>query len=87
MHQNLDEHGSFKTAIEQTGHPQTARTPLLNNCVLSAVNRNLGTIVRALVVSTERSRTTIHRILPGKPLHPFHVHRGQLRVLQPDDPP
>ncbi|GFY03290.1 hypothetical protein TNCV_1172491 [Trichonephila clavipes] len=46
---------------------------------------NPGTSVRELAVATGRSRTTVHHVLQGEVLHPFHAQRVQL--LQPNDPP
>ncbi|GFY09750.1 DUF4817 domain-containing protein [Trichonephila clavipes] len=85
VHQNLVERGSFRAAIEGTGRRRLARTPIFEEGVLHAVNQTPGTSVRALAASTGRSPTTIHRVLQGAALHPFHVQRVQ--SLQPDDPP
>lgn len=85
VHQSLAEHGSFRAMIEGTGRPRTARTPVFEEGVLNAVDRNPDTSVRALAVATGTSRTTVHRVLQGEALHPFHVQRVQL--LQPEDPP
>ncbi|GFU62335.1 DUF4817 domain-containing protein [Trichonephila clavipes] len=85
VHQNLVERGSFRATIEGTGRRRTARTPIFDEGVLHAVDQTPGTSVRALAASTGRSPTTIHRVLHGAALHPFHVQRVQ--SLQPDDPP
>ncbi|GFW01257.1 DUF4817 domain-containing protein [Trichonephila clavipes] len=61
-----------------------ARTPIFEEGVLHAADQTPGTSVRALAASTGRSPTTIHRVLQGAALHPFHVQRVQ--SLQPDDP-
>ena len=39
--------------------------------VLHAVDRNLGTNVRALAFAAERFPITVHRVLQVKALHPF----------------
>ncbi|GFV47601.1 DUF4817 domain-containing protein [Trichonephila clavipes] len=85
VHQNLVERGSFRATIEGTGRRRIARTPILEEGVLHAVDQTPGTSVRALAASTGRSPTTIHHVLQGATLHPFHVQRVQ--SLQPDDPP
>ncbi|GFW07589.1 DUF4817 domain-containing protein [Trichonephila clavipes] len=85
VHQNLVERGSFRATIEGTGRRQIARTPIFEEGVLHSVDQTPGTSVRALAASTGRSPTTIHRVLQGTALHPFHVQRVQ--SLQPDDPP
>ncbi|GFX00424.1 uncharacterized protein TNCV_2090741 [Trichonephila clavipes] len=85
VHQNLVERGSFRATIEGTGRRRIARTPIFEEGVLHAVDQTPGTSVRALAASTGRSPTTIHRVLQGAALHPFHVQRVQ--SLQPDDPP
>lgn len=85
VHQNLANHGCFRVTIEGTGRPRTARTPIFEEGVLHAVDRNPGTSVRALAVATGRAGTTVHRVLQGEGLHPFHVQRVQL--LQLDDHP
>ncbi|GFX39944.1 hypothetical protein TNCV_2647071 [Trichonephila clavipes] len=74
MHQNLAEHGSFRKVLDGHEQPYSKR---------HAVDRNPGTSVRVLAVSVEISRITVHHVLPGKALLPFHVQRVQL--LQPDD--
>ncbi|GFU13888.1 hypothetical protein TNCV_940661 [Trichonephila clavipes] len=50
--------------------------------MLHAVDRNPGTSIWAFAVATERSQTTVHRVLQGEALYPFHLQRVQL--LQPD---
>ncbi|GFV73483.1 DUF4817 domain-containing protein [Trichonephila clavipes] len=85
VHQNLVERGSFRATIEGTGRRRIARTPIFEKGVLHAVDQTPGTSVRALAASTGRSPTTIHRVLQGAALHPFHVQRVQ--SLQPEDPP
>ncbi|GFW76771.1 DUF4817 domain-containing protein [Trichonephila clavipes] len=85
VHQNLVERGSFRATIEGTGRRQIARTPIFEEGVLHSVDQTPGTSVRALAASTGRSPTTIHRVLQGTALHPFHVQRVQ--SLQPDDSP
>ncbi|GFX98880.1 DUF4817 domain-containing protein [Trichonephila clavipes] len=84
VHQNLVERGSFRATIEGTGRRRIARTPIFEEGVLHAVDQTPGTSVRAHAASTGRSPTTIHRVLQGAALHPFHVQRVQ--SLQPDDP-
>ncbi|GFV38866.1 uncharacterized protein TNCV_2814821 [Trichonephila clavipes] len=84
VHQNLVERGSFRATIKGTGRRRIARTPIFEEDVLHAVDQTPGTSVRALAASTGRSPTTIHRVLQGATLHPFHVQRVQ--SLQPDDP-
>ncbi|GFT08897.1 uncharacterized protein TNCV_4104141 [Trichonephila clavipes] len=76
---------SFRATIEGSGRRRIARTPIFEGGVLHAVDQTPGTSVRALAASTGRSPTTIHRVLQGAALHPFHVQRVQ--SLQPDDPP
>ncbi|GFX11149.1 hypothetical protein TNCV_4503611 [Trichonephila clavipes] len=62
VHQNLVEYGPFKTAIAGTGRPRTERTPIFEEGVLYAVDLNSGTgCISQCAVSTERSRTTVHR--------------------------
>ncbi|GFX77260.1 hypothetical protein TNCV_5063921 [Trichonephila clavipes] len=62
VHQNLVEYGPFRTAIAGTGRPRTERTPIFEEGVLYAVNRNSGTgCISQCAVSTERSRATVHR--------------------------
>ncbi|GFW91798.1 hypothetical protein TNCV_3400581 [Trichonephila clavipes] len=85
VHQNLAEHGSFRTVIESTERLRTACAPTFKEGVLYAVDQNLGTNVPVLAVATERPRTTVYRVLQGEALLPFHVHRVSL--LQPDDHP
>ncbi|GFX82535.1 DUF4817 domain-containing protein [Trichonephila clavipes] len=84
VHQNLVERGSFRATIEGTGRRRKARTPIFEEGALHAVDQTPGTSVRALAASTGKSPTTIHRVLQGAALHPFHVQRVQ--SLQPDDP-
>ncbi|GFQ77171.1 hypothetical protein TNCT_21631 [Trichonephila clavata] len=59
----MEEHGSFRVAIEGTGWPRTARSPTFEEGVLHAVDQNPGTSIRALAVATRKSRT-VHRVLP-----------------------
>ncbi|GFT97666.1 transposase-like protein [Trichonephila clavipes] len=84
VHQNLVERGSFRATIEGTGRRRIARTPIFEEGVLHAVDQTPGTSVRALAASTGRF-PTIHRVLQGAALHPFHVQR--VKSLQTDDPP
>ena len=49
-HQNLEEHGSFRDIIENTGWPLKAQTPNLEEGVLQSVDQTLGTNVRALAL-------------------------------------
>ncbi|GFW50164.1 hypothetical protein TNCV_4695821 [Trichonephila clavipes] len=57
--------GSFRATTESTGRQQAVRTPLFQEGVLHAVDQNLGTGVRALVVATpgifEQIRQSISR--------------------------
>ncbi|GFX12926.1 uncharacterized protein TNCV_3659221 [Trichonephila clavipes] len=85
VHQNLAEHGWPRTVIEVTGRPRTARTPIFGEGVLHAVDRNPSTSELTRAVSTQKFRTTVHRVLQSEALILFHVQRVQL--LQPDDPP
>ncbi|GFV85151.1 hypothetical protein TNCV_4172041 [Trichonephila clavipes] len=62
VYQNQAEYESFRTVIEGTGRSQRHAEGMLR-----AVDRNTGTLVRALAVSTERSRTPVYRVLPTKP--------------------
>ncbi|GFU69550.1 DUF4817 domain-containing protein [Trichonephila clavipes] len=83
VHHNLVERGSFRATIEGTGWRRIART-IFEEGVLHPVDQTPGTSVRALAASAGRSPTTIHPVLQGAALHPFHVQRVQ--SLQPDDP-
>ena len=85
LHQNLAVHGSIKATIESTGQQRIARTTMFEEGVLYAVAWNPDIKVRALAVAIGRSRTTVHRVLQGEALDPFHVRRVQL--LQSDDHP
>ncbi|GFU40958.1 hypothetical protein TNCV_4645381 [Trichonephila clavipes] len=76
-HQNLVERRSFRATIEGTGRRRIARTPIFEEGVLYAVDQTPSTSVRALAASTGRSPTTIHHVLQGAALHPFHVQRVQ----------
>ena len=80
VHQNLAAHGSIKTKVEDTGLPRIRRTPIFEESVLHAPDRNLGSSVRTLPIA---SPTSVHRALQGEALHQFHVERVQL--LQPED--
>ncbi|GFW01450.1 hypothetical protein TNCV_5031001 [Trichonephila clavipes] len=69
VHSSASESGGawiFRTAIVGTGRPRIERTPIFEEGVLHAVDRNPGTIV-----PTERSRAAVHRVLPGKALLPL----------------
>lgn len=85
VHQNLADYGSFRPTIEGRGLRRTARTPIAEEDILRAVNRNPSTSVRTLSAASGISRSTVHRVLQCEGLHPFHVQRVQL--LQPDDYP
>ncbi|GFX39440.1 hypothetical protein TNCV_2668021 [Trichonephila clavipes] len=74
-----------RATIEGTGLRRIARTLIFEEGVLHAMDQTPATSVRALAASTGRSPTTIHRVLQGAVLHPFHGQRVQ--SLQPDDPP
>lgn len=65
--------------MQVTGRPQTARTLILEKCLLHAVTRNHGISIRALAIATERLDQLSDE---GEALHLFHVQRVQL--LQPD---
>ena len=79
LHQNLVEHGSFRTTAANSMNIHIRR-----RCVL-CLDRYPSSSVRALADATGRSRRIVHCVLQGEALHPFHVQRVQL--LQPDDPP
>ena len=63
---------SFRATTEGTGRLRTARTPIFEEGKLHAVELNLDTGARALAVATERSRTTVYRLLQDETLHRFH---------------
>ncbi|GFX07880.1 hypothetical protein TNCV_4161491 [Trichonephila clavipes] len=73
--QNLVEHGSFRAAIEGTGRLRTAKTPIFEESVLHAVDRNPNTSVQALPVASKSSRTTLHHVLQQwRNVHPRNPH-------------
>ena len=59
--------------IKGTERSRTERTPIFEEGVLYAVDRNPGTSVRALAVATGRSCAPVHRVQQGEALHPFHA--------------
>lgn len=65
VYHNFAERGSVTAMMQDTGLTRNTRTPILEEVLLHAVDRNSRTIVWASAAATGTPRSTFHRVCRG----------------------